>query len=154
LKQEGNSFMTPAEAMREAKKLIEAGWSPVGVQNADGRAVPLHISDGERAKINPDAVKLTAYGAIAVVMRRERVERPALVFDVLYRLAADAMPGHAHGGTNYVHPLLAFNSAEGRTQAEVADLFERAAVQCEEIGDGVFPCPIPTPAEASMRGPG
>ena len=140
--------MLPAEAIREAAKLIEAGWSQgAAARDGNGREVPLHVG-AERAGITPEAVAFSVYGALATIMRRERVVRTALVFDVLYRLAAGAND-QAPGGTNYVHPVLAFNDATERTKDEVLALLADAAEQCEQIGDGTFPSPIPIPVPAA-----
>lgn len=151
-------MLSPQDGLRAAKALIEAGWfqnvergTNQHARDAAGRPVQLHT--GARAEINREAASFTAYGAIATVMRREGVERVALVFDVLYSLSRQAMGGSvALGGSNYVHPLLAFNEAPGRTAAEVADLFERAAVKCEQIGTGPFASPIPLPSADALCG--
>jgi hypothetical protein len=37
----------------------------------------------------------------------------------------------AEGGTNYVHPIISYNEAEGRTQDEVLAFMEQAAAAIE-----------------------
>lgn len=147
--------MLPHEAIREAAKLIEAGWcqsdgSHLGhARNEAGAVVPLWVG-AARSDINPQAARYTVYGAIATVMRVNRVERAALIFDVLYNLAI-AHNGHPPGGSNYVHPLLAFNEAPGRTREQVLAMLDMAANDIERIGSGPFPSPIPKPSAASLE---
>lgn len=148
--------MLPHEALRAAAKLIEVGGWCRGepghtdhARDAGGLLVPLYVG-ADRARINPEAVQFTAYGAVAAIMGRERIVRIALMFDVLYRRALEVTG--PPGGKNYVHPLEAYNATEGRTQAEVLAFLEAAAVECERIGDGPFPSPIPLPSKESMEG--
>ena len=147
--------MLPQEALREAAKLIEAGWcqgdgSHSGhARDAAGRPVPLHVG-AVRAAINPEAASYTLYGALATVMRVIRVDRVALVFDVLYRLST-AENDMDPGGTNHVHPVMAFNETPGQTKDRVLALLELAAQEAEAVGDGPFPSPIPLPSADALN---
>ena len=49
-----------------------------------------------------------------------------LVWDTLYRVGMERN-GVATGGTNYVHPIIEFNNAEGRTKEEAIAFLEDVA---------------------------
>ncbi len=133
--------MQPQDIIRAAIKVLkERGWhqSEPGATAATharshaGEPIPLYRPDrtGESvARINPDAATFSAYGALVVAIQQAGgVENPAKLWDTLHAAAKAKMPGLALGGENYVHPLLAFNDAKGRTVEEVTALLEEAAV--------------------------
>lgn len=135
---------TAVEILRAAGAIIERGGWSQGAEARDSNGVPVPLVGGsERWSINPAAVSFSIFGAVrkAIAEAAGRVERLPLVFDVLFRLAYD-VNGHPLGGTNYVHPLLQFNEAAGRTKDEVLALIELAAHDCERIGDAPFPPPV------------
>jgi hypothetical protein len=122
-----------ADVLRAASAIVDAGWSQ-GAAARDGNGNPVSLFRGDiKAGINPDAVSFSIYGAVAVAAAAERVDRMALVWDVLHRLASAT--GTPHGGNNHVHPVVQFNEHEGRTKAEVLALIDLAAIECDGIGD-------------------
>lgn len=132
-----------AELLRAASAIIEAGWSQgANARDGAGHEVPLYGGTTSRASINPAAVAFSLYGAVCKATSEAGVvTRLPLVWDVLYRLAW-AANDHPSGGTNYVHPVLQFNDAQGRTKEDVMGLLELAAQDCEAIGTGPFPPPV------------
>lgn len=135
--------MLAHELLRAAAEIIDRGGWSHGADARDASGVGVALFAGAiKASINPAAVSFSIYGAVCKASAEAgRVERVPLMWDVLYRLAHDAN-GHPHGGTNYVHPVMQYNEAEGRTKAEVLALLELAAQDCEQIGDGPFPPPV------------
>lgn len=136
--------MLAHEVLRAAAVIVEAGWS-VGAMARDGSGRPVALFKGDaKAGVNPEAVSFSLYGAICKAVHQAgsgRVERLALLWDVLYRHASNENGG-AIGGTNHVHPVLQFNEQEGRTKEQVLALLDVAAQDCEAIGDGPFPPPV------------
>lgn len=129
-----------ADVLRAASALIETGWSQ-GAAARDGNGNPVSLFRGDiKAGVNPDAVSLSIYGAVAVAASAGRVDRMPLVWDVLYKLASAS--DTPHGGNNHVHPVVQFNEAPGRTKAEVLALLDVAAQDCDRIGDGPFEPPV------------
>lgn len=130
-----------ADVLRAASALIETGWSQgAAARDGNGNSVSLYRGD-IKAGINPDAVSFSIYGAICkATAAMGRVERLALVWDVLYRLASAS--DTPHGGNNHVHPVIQYNEQEGRTKAEVLALLDVAAQDCDRIGDGPFEPPV------------
>lgn len=142
-----------ADVLRAAAAIIEAGGWSQGAVARDGNGRPTALfggtgGDTSRAAVSREAVQFSLYAAIckATSDAGGRVERLALLWDVLYRHAS--VDGTPYGGTNHVHPVIQFNDAEGRTKDEVLALLEVAAQDCEAIGAGPFPPPVK--ADATM----
>ncbi len=56
--------MMAHELLRQAALILGAGWSKgANARDATGRIVPLYVG-ADRAKINPEAVAFSPYGAI------------------------------------------------------------------------------------------
>lgn len=124
--------MTPKEALEAAAEIVEAGWSQ-GAACRDEAGNQLALFVGERSVVNPAGVAFSAYGAVCKAVSgggwgSAGVSDPGLMWHVLYTVAKGDSPP---GGTNYVHPVIGFNEAEGRTKAEVVDLLRRAAAEVE-----------------------
>lgn len=119
--------MTPKEALEAAAEIVDAGWSQ-GAACRDEAGNQLALFVGERSVVNPAGVAFSAYGAVCKAVSGGRVSDPGLMWHVLYTTAKGDSPP---GGTNYVHPVIGFNEAEGRTKAEVVDLLRRAAAEVE-----------------------
>lgn len=130
--------MLPSEAIRKAAALVEAGWCQCGghyARDAAGNPVSLWKGGEAMLGVNPNAAAFTLYGAVAASLRGgEPITKLSLLFDTLNRLALAVDDLGALGGTNHLHPLMAFNEAEGRTKAEVLALLEAAAVELEGAG--------------------
>jgi len=135
--------MQPQDLIRAAAKLLgEKGWAqPAGhhAVGADGEPVSLWGNtrgtdpiDTSRASFNPQAARLSIYGAlVAILAGGARPEHSGLMWDCLREVALEELGEHAPGGTNYVHPLVAYNNAEGRTQDEVLAFMEKVAKRIE-----------------------
>lgn len=146
-----------ADILRAASAIIEAGGWSHGAVARDGNGRPVALfggtgGDTSRAAVSRDAVSFSLYGAVckATSDAGGRVERLALLWDVLYRHASNGTEESGqtpHGGTNHVHPVLQFNEHPGRTKDEVLALLEIAAQDCEQIGAGAFPPPVGITAE-------
>lgn len=135
--------MTPANVIRKAAQVLRAdGWcktaegetAPVHARDAADRPVTLYsetAGDTSKGRINPAAVKFSAYGAIAKVIAQAGggVAQSGLLWDTLTRLARTEMGGEAHaaGGNNFVHPLFGYNDAPDRTAEHVIAFLETAA---------------------------
>lgn len=135
--------MQPQELIRSAAKIIkEGGWSQgAAARDHNGDEVPLFggvSGDTSRAGVNSAAVSFSIYGALvkAQSIAGAAIPNPGLMWDTLYRLA-QAEHDIPAGGSNYVHPVIGYNEAEGRTVEEVLAFLEACAVEIE------------TPAEAS-----
>ncbi len=74
--------------LREAAKVIEAGWSVgAAARDAAGNQVPLFV--GERSAVNPAAVSFSLYGAIVKAGRRGAAN--GQLWHVLLLLAEDVL---------------------------------------------------------------
>jgi len=136
--------MLPQDLIRAAAKVLqEKGWSQTGSSHAaaaDGTPVSLWGNtrsvapiDTSRATINPQAATFSIYGAIvaAHMVDATYLEHAGLMWDCLYRGSRAELGEHAPGGTNYVHPVIAYNEAEGRTKQEVLAFLEKIAAEIE-----------------------
>lgn len=133
--------MLAHEVLRAAAKIVEAGWSEgkEPARDAGGAPVALYAGTGggtSRAGINPQAARFSAYGAVASVLARNAVGGTAHMWGRLADAAAAAMEGR-RGGTNFVHPLIGFNAAEGRTAAEVVALLLKVADELDPAKQAV-----------------
>jgi len=124
--------MLAHEVLRRAAEIIkETGWS-AGSSARDINGAPIPLWHGDvRAGIHPAAVSLSIYGAIAKVLATEPCPNVALIWKSLESLS-DRPDVVVRGGTNHLHPVMAFNDAPGRTESEVLALIEAAAVLCEQ----------------------
>lgn len=137
--------MQPQDLIRSAAKIIkESGWSQgAAARDHNGAEVPLFggvSGDTSRAGVNSAAVSFSIYGALVKAQATAGAgmiqNLVGMMWDTLYRLAR-AEHGIPPGGTNYVHPIIGYNEAEGRTVEEVLAFLEACAVEIE------------SPAEAS-----
>jgi hypothetical protein len=130
--------MQPHELIRRAAKLIAAqGWAhgtdptlgPIAAMDASGQPVRLletGTGGDSRVKVNKRAWLYSIYGALVKVQEQHgQPTHVGLMWDTLYALAREM--GAPEGGNNYVHPVIAYNEAEGRTQEEVLAFMEIAA---------------------------
>lgn len=134
--------MQPYELIRNAARLIEAQgwaygtsdeWGSIAAFDRGGAPVRLlSTATGDaRVKVNPAAYSFSIYGAL--VKGQEIYGQPThvgLMWDTLYRLARE-IGATPEGGTNYVHPVIAYNEAEGRTKEDVLAFMEQAAAAIE-----------------------
>jgi hypothetical protein len=69
---EGYLIMMAHELLRQAALILGAGWSKgCDARDSAGRMVPLYIGT-DRAKVNPEAVAFSPYGAICKAASRSR----------------------------------------------------------------------------------
>lgn len=135
--------MQPYDLIRRAAKIIEtSGWAAgtddkggaVAARDASGDPVTLFdtASGGEsRTRVNRKAVSFSVYGAM-VKAQEAHGEPPhlGLMWATLMQLASE-LGNIPSGGTNYVHPVIQYNMAEGRTKEEVLAFMEQAAATIE-----------------------
>jgi len=136
--------MQPQDLVRSAAEIIKTrGWCrgepgtarAVNARGSDGEPVDLILASSEgtsRASVNPHAWSFSIYGALvkAQAIAGVPVENQRLMWDTLHRMAS-AATGAAHGGTNYVHPILQYNETEGRTKEEVLAFLDAVATELE-----------------------
>jgi hypothetical protein len=123
--------MQPYELIRRAAEIIRTGGWATG-QDETGNAIAALDASGEpvrlldastggesRVRVNRKAVAFSAYGAL-VKAQELHGEPPSvgLMWDTLYRLARE-LGATPEGGVNFVHPIIQYNAAEGRTKEEV-----------------------------------
>lgn len=122
--------MAHSDILRRAAELVAAGWSPErGPTDHLGDIVPVFggtTGDTARAGVNKAITAHTLYSAIVTAAHEIQADQPmmsawAVLNDEI--MATCAPPG----GTNFVHPVHAFNAAEGRTAEDVQALLHRAA---------------------------
>jgi hypothetical protein len=128
--------LLPHELIRAAIGILTSnGWSQgAAARNHYGEQLPLYLpatGGDSRARIHPDAVSFSIYGALAKAMgdAGTAVANPGLLWATL---DAAAKLHVVPGGTNHLHALIAFNEVEGRTHAEVLEFLEGVALQLEE----------------------
>jgi hypothetical protein len=148
--------MEAYELVRAVRQNFETpgSWS----QSEPGAAVVMHARDHagnpislfhvssegtSRASVNPAAVSFSIYGALVKAQETHGAcVHLALLWDTLQKMAAQET-GAAHGGTNYVHPLIQYNEAPGRTREQVVAFLERAEAALWAVERPVEP---PAPA--------
>lgn len=138
--------MEPADLIRAAGKLLdERGWGQGTVGQhafaADGFPVTLWGNtkssepiDTSRAAFNTQAARFSIYGAIvaAHAVDGTPLKQADLMWDCLYHVAREELgEQHVPGGTNYVHPIIAYNNAEGRTKEQVLAFMAKVAKEIE-----------------------
>lgn len=138
--------MTPQDLIRAAAKIIETnGWcygtdntgKIVHVRDQSGIPLPLYRGDNtgqDKAKVNPGARSFSIYGALCKAMHDARgaVADPGAMWQVLQQMALTEGSTTARmGGTNYVHPVIAFNEREDMTKGDVLAFLERCAVELD-----------------------
>lgn len=127
--------MNEAELIRAAAELIrKGGWSQgAAARDAMGNQIPLFTAaatgqtDASRASINPAAVSFSIYGALAKI---GYANSGAVSMGMLWQTMAD-MARLEPCNVAHVHPIIAYNDHDGRTQDEVLDFMERCARQLE-----------------------
>jgi len=138
--------MAAHDVLRQAAALVEAGWSQGDshAQDSAGNPVPLFggtAGDTARAGVNPAATRLTMYGAVVKALHTADPSahiNTRAIWDKLSELVQAT--GYVTGGANHVHPVIGYNNAEQRTQAEVQTLLLLAA---EELDPHEAPVPVP-----------
>lgn len=150
--------MTPQDLIRAAAKIIETeGWCSgtdnkgkiVHVRDQSGIPLPLYRGDNtgqDKAKVNSGARSFSIYGALCKALHDARgaVADPGGMWTVLQGLALTEGPTTERmGGTNWVHPVIAFNEREGMTKDGVLAFLERCAVEF----DAPFVVEMPEPTE-------
>lgn len=122
--------MAAHDVLRQAAAIIEKGWSPFHeATDKDGSLVPMFrntTGDMSRAGANPNAANYSLYGALIIAMGTHGTTGD---MGRIWRKLAEliAKDGPPAGGTNHLHPVIGFNRAEGRTQADVVALLTQAA---------------------------
>lgn len=119
--------MPISEILRRAAQLVAAGWSP-GEKALDAAGEPALIyggtvGDTARAGVNAAITHHTLYSAVVAAAHEEPGVVLAPAWDALFA----ATSGYGRGGTGYVHPVVGFNMAEGRTAEEVQALLHQVA---------------------------
>lgn len=124
--------MSASQILRRAAELVAAGWSPASKPlDAMGTEVPIFggtTGDTARAGVNKAITHHTLYSAIAAAgLEIDGIE------PIMWATINDAITagGYAPGGTNYVHPVMGFNCAEGRTAEQVQALLNQVADQLD-----------------------
>ena len=135
--------MAAHDVLRQAAALVEAGWSQADSHalNASGAPVPLFgglAGDTARAGVNPAAVRFSLYGAVVKALHMAPGIDPNPIWLKLDEIVRGT--GYVTGGTNHLHPVIGYNNAEGRTQAEVQAVLLLAA---EELDPHDAPVPMP-----------
>jgi len=147
--------MAAHDVLRQAAALVEAGWSQGDshAQDSAGNPVPLFggtAGDTARAGVNPAATRLTMYGAVVKALHTADPSahiNTRAIWDKLSELVQAT--GYVTGGANHVHPVIGYNNADQRTQAEVQALLLLAA---EELDPHDAPVPVPdAPAPAAAE---
>jgi hypothetical protein len=134
--------MLSHEVLRAAANIVRAGWSEGGVaaRDASGREVDLYaraIGGMSQSRINPAAVKFSAYGAICKVLSSPSAAgTPTGAIWTVTRDLSRAKSPVRPGGNNYLHPLVQFNADDERTAEDVIELLEAAAAQLEAVVAG------------------
>ncbi len=129
--------MTASDVLRQAAALVAAGWSQGDTHARDDldEAVPLFgglAGDTARAGLNPAATKLSLYGAVVKALSMVPNVNPRPIWIKLDELVRRT--GYVTGGMNFVHPVIGYNSTEGRTAAEVQALLLLGAEEMDHQG--------------------
>ena len=130
-----DAIQLPSQVVALAIDIInERDWcqgqvpsSPLGsgelyhARNLRNEVVPLFEGSADKATLNPDAAKVTAYAAIACVLssRDCYLQEPGLLWETVRQKAEEAAPDIAVGGSNYLHPIHNLNEREGQTKANI-----------------------------------
>lgn len=121
--------MSASEILRRAAALVAAGWSP-GDKPLDalGNPTPIYggtVGDTARAGVNQAITLHTLYSAVCAAAWEAGLSLTADVWLTIN--AAITASGYTPGGTNFLHPVLGFNTAEGRTAEQVQALLNQVA---------------------------
>lgn len=103
--------MTPLDGLKEARRLVEAGWTQ-GVAARDHEGQPV-------APQSSTAVCFCVLGAISRVTRSS-----VSMFNIILKTFDAVVPGDGWATEKW-------NDAPGRTQTEVLDAFDRAIALAE-----------------------
>jgi hypothetical protein len=127
--------MPASDILRRAAELVAAGWSEInGPRNALGETVPLFggtTGDTARAGVNRDIAAHTLYSAIVLAAHELPGTNLAPIWQALNDEILRRYPHRPGGNTNYLHPVVGFNVAEGRTAEDVQALLNHVADQLD-----------------------
>lgn len=124
--------MSASQILRRAAELVAAGWSPASKPlDAMGAEVPIFggtVGDTARVGVNRAITHHTLYSAVVQAMN-EDIATIGIPFAVMWGAISGAIEatGYTRGGTNFLHPAIGFNVAEGRTAEQVQALLNQVA---------------------------